>query len=63
VFLDVLQLRLDRDEARAVDGDDDPTALPESALFDIVSATQTIIPDSEGVITMHLTKGECHHHQ
>jgi hypothetical protein len=63
VFLDAFQLRLDRDEAGAVDGGDDPAALPESALFDIVSATQTIIPDSEGVITMHLTKSECHHHQ
>ncbi|CAL5062643.1 unnamed protein product [Urochloa decumbens] len=29
----------------------------ERALFEIVSAAQTIIPDSEGVITMHLTKG------
>jgi hypothetical protein len=44
VFLDALQLRLDRDEARAVDDSDDPAASPECTLFDIVSATQTIIP-------------------
>ena len=54
-------MRLDRDEAGDVDGGDDPAALPERTLFDIVSATQTIIPDFEGVITMHITKGECHH--
>ncbi|CAN6205459.1 unnamed protein product [Urochloa humidicola] len=33
------------------------TAPAEHPLFEIVSAAQTIIPDSEDVITMHLTKG------
>ncbi|PWZ15784.1 Bisdemethoxycurcumin synthase [Zea mays] len=45
------------DGAGAVVVGADPAAPAERPLFEIVSAAQTVIPDSEGVITMHLTKG------
>ncbi|CAN6175489.1 unnamed protein product [Urochloa humidicola] len=38
-------------------GADPVVALAERPLFEIVSAAQTMIPDSENIITMHLTKG------
>lgn len=47
------------DGAGAVIVGADPVAAPpaERPLFEIVSAAQAIIPESEGVITMHLTRG------